>query len=192
MSTVTTEQVNVYKPHPLSITFKVSILIRNEAPLETFILIRTIWLCVHMRKNSMNAILKHIFLAVAGCCSKWSILISYSVLSSDAAFCYSTNKIGWLWNGRNCGEVLYTHSFKTIQIFVWFSIEILNFYLLFLIKMTWFMYSRDVLDPTKILNCLLANESDENEVLHPKTKYTVCNATFNVNSNDSSSDQLIY
>lgn len=29
------------------------------------------------------------------------------------------------------------------------------------------------MDPTKILNCLVANENDENEVLHPKTKYTV-------------------
>lgn len=35
------------------------------------------------------------------------------------------------------------------------------------------VYFRDVLDPTKILNCLVANENDENEVLHPKTKYTV-------------------
>lgn len=32
---------------------------------------------------------------------------------------------------------------------------------------------RDVLDPNKILNCLVPNEVDENEILHPKIKYTV-------------------
>lgn len=42
------------------------------------------------------------------------------------------------------------------------------------------MYSRDVLDPTKILSCLVANENDDNEVLHPKTKYTVRSSVFNI------------
>lgn len=35
-------------------------------------------------------------------------------------------------------------------------------------------HCRDVLDPTKVLNCLMSIEPDENEVLHPKIKYMVC------------------
>lgn len=35
------------------------------------------------------------------------------------------------------------------------------------------VHFRDFLDPTKILNCLVPSESDENELLQPKTKYRV-------------------